>query len=156
MTTQPNLTEVRSGSPATARVTQRFAASAERVFDAWLDPARIARWFGPGLGEIVRVDVDARIGGRFSIVQRRGRDDVDHIGEYIEIDRPRRLVFTWGVVPEPPDSRVVIEIAPLAGGGCELTLTHEMAPQWAEFAPRSAAAWTKMTDAMAEDLERGD
>ena len=135
-------------SPAKARVTRRFTASAERVFDAWLDPKTIARWFAVGLGEMRRIDVDPRLGGRFSWVQRRGDVDVDHVGEYLELDRPRRLVFTWGVLPDAPDSRVVIDIAPL-DDGCELTLVHEMPSQWQEFAPRSTDAWVRMTDAMA-------
>lgn len=134
-------------TPAKSCITRRFRASSERVFDAWLDPKAIGRWFGPGLGHMTRIDVDARVGGRFSWVQRRGADDVDHIGEYVEIDRPRRLVFTWGVLPDAPDSRVVIDIE-RRDDGCELALAHEMPPEWAEFARRGAEAWLKMTAAM--------
>jgi len=137
----------RSESPK-ARVVHRFRASPERVFDAWLDPAKIALWFGPGLGEMVRIDVDARVGGRFSFVQRRGTQEIDHVGEYLELDRPKRIVFTWGVAPEPVESTVTIEIAP-RGDGCELVLVHEMAPKWAEYVARTEHGWRTMLDAMA-------
>ena len=130
-----------------ARVVWRFRASPERVFDAWLDPAKIALWFGPGLGEMVRVEVDPRVGGRFSFVQRRGAQDVDHVGEYLELDRPKRLVFSWGIAPDPPESRVTIEITPQAAG-CELVLVHEMQPKWAEFVARTERGWSTMLEAM--------
>jgi uncharacterized protein YndB with AHSA1/START domain len=133
-------------------VTQRFEASPERIFDAWLSPELIGRWmFGPALRdeEVVRITLDARVGGRFSFVVRRQGNEIDHIGRYVEIDRPRRLVFTWAVAPDAEDaSRVTIEIVP-QGSGCQLTLTHEMQPQWADFTPRVQEGWTKMLDALA-------
>ena len=138
-------------APVQARVTHRFTASPERVFDAWLDPERIGRWmFGRLLRdeEVVRITLDARVGGRFSFVVRRGGEELDHVGHYLEIDRPRRLVFTWTVAPEPEEgSRVVIEIVPVdepKGRGCVLTLTHELPAEWADYLDRTRDAWAKM------------
>ena len=139
-------------SSVSARVTRRFSSSPERVFDVWLDPGKVPQWFAPELGEMVRVEIDPRVGGSFSFMQRRDGEDVDHVGEYLEIDRPRRLVFTWGVPPEPPDkSRVLIDITPLETG-CELTLTHELHPDWADYVDRTEAAWAKMLDTMDQGL----
>jgi len=79
------------------RVTRTIRAPAERVFDAWLDPAMIPRFIvGPDVRdeELVHVQVDARVGGRFSFLVRRGGQAIDHVGTYREIERPRRLVFT--------------------------------------------------------------
>jgi uncharacterized protein YndB with AHSA1/START domain len=142
------------------RVTRRFTASPERVFDAWLDPAMLGRWmFGPSLRdeEIVRLTLDARVGGRFSFVVRRQGQDIDHVGTYLEFDRPRHLVFTWGVAADIQDesrdsSRVSIDIARLSNG-CELTLTHAMHPKWAEYAARTQAGWTTMLEALGRALE---
>ena len=114
-----------STPPAQARVTRRFDTSAERVFDAWLDVQRVRRWFGPDLGPVTFVDIDARVGGAFCIVQQRGGDDVEHVGSYLEIERPHLLAFTWRVPPSPESSRVSVEIEGVEGG-CELTLRHEM------------------------------
>ena len=142
--------------PILVRVGGRFSASAERVFDAWLSPAMIGRFmFGPQLREeeIVRLSLDARVGGAFSFVVRRKGEEIDHIGRYLEIERPRRLAFTWAVAPEPEDSsRVVIKIAPLASE-CELTLTHEMQPKWADLAPRVEQGWSTMLGALAKALD---
>jgi len=102
----------------TARVTHRFAASAERVFDAWLDPRTVGKWlFATPTGEMVRVEIDPRVGGTFVITERRDGEDVMHTGEYLEIDRPRRLVFSLRVQKYAQDSdRVVVEITPLSTG----------------------------------------
>ena len=142
--------------PATAvRVTRRFDASPERVFDAWLVPALIGRFmFGPALRdeEVLRIELDARVGGAFSFLVRRQGTEIDHVGHYLEIDRPRRLAFTWGIAGESTDeSRVTIDIAPI-DGGCELSLVHVMDPRWADFADRVRSGWTTMLDALSRTL----
>jgi len=132
-------------------VTHRYPFPAERVFDAWLDP-RIARrfLFTTPEGEVVRCDIDARVGGRFTIVDRRPPGDehmaeggdIEHVGEYLEIDRPRRLVFTFGVPQfDPTMTKVTVQVAP-EGDGCVLTLTHgDVPPEWVE---QDREGWTKI------------
>jgi uncharacterized protein YndB with AHSA1/START domain len=129
------------------RLSRRFDFSAERVFDAWLDPAVASRWlFTTPESRIVRAQIDARVGGRFSLVDRRGDEEIEHVGEYLEIDRPRRLVFTFGVPAfEPGFTRVTIEIVP-EDEGCRLTLIHEDVPEaWAE---ETSAGWGRLLDAL--------
>ena len=93
-----------------------YPATRERVFDAWLDPALIGQWmFGPKLRDetVVCIEVVARVGGSFSFVVLRQGTEFDHVGEYLDVDRPSRLVFTWGMRENLPEtSRVTIEIAP--------------------------------------------
>ncbi len=143
-------------APATASISKRFAASAERVFDAWLDPHWLGRWmFGPAVRDeqIVRLTADARVGGQFSFVVDRAGTIVDHVGEYLALDRPRRLVFTWATRDTlPATSKVTVRIEPLGETACHLTLHHEMAPEWAAFADRAAASWQKMADALERAL----
>jgi uncharacterized protein YndB with AHSA1/START domain len=110
----------------TVRVTHRFTAPAERVFDAWLDPQKARRFlFATPTGQMVKAETDPRVGGKFTFTDRRDGVDVEHTGEYLEIERPRRLVFTF-VVPlySAVVTKAIIDIVPLADG-CELTLTHE-------------------------------
>ena len=118
----------------TLRISRHFDACPERVFDAWLDPATAGRWlFSAPNGEMVKVDIDARVGGHFRFVDRREGEDVEHVGEYLEIDRPRRLVFTFAVPKySVQQTTVSIDIVPV-GSGCELHLLHEgVLPEWAD------------------------
>jgi uncharacterized protein YndB with AHSA1/START domain len=137
--------------PVHAIVLHRFGVSAERIFDACLDPAWVGRWmFGPNVRDeqVVRLALEPRVGGKFSFVVNRNGTEVDHVGEYLEIERPRLLAFTWATRDTLADmSRVIIEITP-RDEGCEVKLTHVMGARWSEFVDRAAGAWSKMLDAL--------
>jgi uncharacterized protein YndB with AHSA1/START domain len=125
-------------------VSHRYAATPETVFDAWLDPKIAPRFlFATPTGRMIVCEIDARVGGRFDLTERRpDMGDVKHVGEFLEIDRPRRLVFTFGVPQfNPGMSRVEVEIRP-AGTGCEVTLTQRDVPD--EWAARSSEGWSKI------------
>lgn len=91
--------------------TIRIAARPDIVFGYFVDPERMARWLGPAI-------LDARPGGELRISVA----GVHHgSGQYLEVDRPRRLVYTWGwAAPEyqipPGSSRVEVELAPIEDG----------------------------------------
>jgi len=136
----------------TVRVTHRFSASTERVFDAWLDPAKAGRFlFATPQGRMVRAEIDARVGGSFVFTDRRDGEDIEHKGQYLEIARPRRLVFTFAVPKFSAEAtQVTIDISPEAGG-CELTLTHEgVLPDYAE---RTEGGWKMILETLASRLE---
>lgn len=128
-------------SCARIRVTRRFRAPPERVFDAWLDPETAGLWlFATALQPMARVKIDARVGGAFCFADRRGGEDIEYSGEYIEIARPRRLAFTLSMNNRLPDiTRVTAEIVPLKTG-CRFILTHENLP--ADYASSMKARWT--------------
>ena len=138
-------------------VTHRYAHPAEKVFDAWLNPALARRFlFTTPDGEVVRCEIDARVGGRYTIIDRRPKNDthftgdIEHVGEYLEIDRPRRLVFTFGVPRfEPGFTRVTVEIAP-DGDGCILTLTNDDVP--ADWAESNHEGWTMILSSLEREL----
>src|ERR687890_430268 len=74
------------------RITRRFEASPERVFDAWIDPQTARKWlFTSPSSETNSTEMDARVGGTWKITDRRGGTDYTGVGEYVEIDRPHRL-----------------------------------------------------------------
>jgi uncharacterized protein YndB with AHSA1/START domain len=147
MTPSQGKTTMPKESTATVRVTRHFDAPAERVFDAWLDPSRAGRWlFSTPTGRMVRAEIDARVGGVFVFVDRRNGEDVEHRGEYLEIDPPKRLVFKF-VVPKysPLYSRVAVDIAP-SRGGCDLTLVHDGV--LAEYEERTQSGWQSILDGL--------
>ena len=131
------------------QVRKSFTASPERVFDAWIDPDKAPKFlFATPDGKITRCDIDARPGGRFTIVRRDEQGDTEHVGEYEVVDRPRRLVFTFGVPRYSSEmTRVSIDITPTSSG-CDLTLTHEgVLPDWAE---KTKEGWTMILDSLAK------
>ncbi|MGB8365103.1 MAG: SRPBCC domain-containing protein [Rhizomicrobium sp.] len=82
-------------------ITRIFDAPRELVFEAWTNPKHLAAWWGPSAFTNPLCEADARPGGKYHIVMR-ANDEVaaimgrDHPcgGEYIEVVRPSRLVFT--------------------------------------------------------------
>jgi len=136
---------------AIVQVTRRFSATAERVFDAWLDPNTAGKWlFATPTGRMSKVEIDARVGGSYLIVENRDGADVEHIGKYLEIDRPRRLVFTLKVPKYSQEiTTVTIEIRAL-DSGCELTLTHEgVLP---DYVASTTSGWKMILDQFAATL----
>lgn len=143
-------------APVILTVTRDIAASPETLFDAWLDPA-IARHFlfATSEGEMLTCEIDARVGGRALIVERRASGDTHHHLLFDEIDRPRRLVFRFRADPakEGEWTRVTIDIVPHEGG-TRLTLTHEMDPAWAAYEEQTRKGWTMILASLATVLEK--
>lgn len=141
--------------PVILAVRRDFAASPERVFDAWLNPEMARRFlFATPDGEMQAVEIDARVGGVARIVERRPQGDAAHRLKFEVIERPSRLVFLFAADPavEGEWTRVTIEIAANATG-CTLTLTHEMDPQWAAYEDRTRQGWTMILDGLARITE---
>jgi|GEM_PF-1241261 len=118
------------------RVSRAYACNAERVYDAWLSPklARQVLFATPPHGEVIRCDIEPGINGKFVITDRRRVPDesvtveVEHCGRFLQLDRPRRIAFSF-LVPQFSDyeTAVIVDIVP-QGDGCELTLRHDLGP----------------------------
>jgi uncharacterized protein YndB with AHSA1/START domain len=113
------------------RVSRRFDAPRERVFDAWINPEVLKQWWAVGPDWTTpTADVDVRPGGRYRLSMQQP-DGVVHtaVGEYKEVSPPERLVYTWtweGNAPEmegSADTLVVVEFIE-DDGGTEVVLTH--------------------------------
>jgi uncharacterized protein YndB with AHSA1/START domain len=132
------------------RVSRRFEFPAEMVFDAWIEPGMARNFlFATPTGEMQEVEIDARVGGRFTIAERRPDGDAAHHGTYLEIERPRRLVFAYSTEPGQAATHVAIDIAPDGDDGCTLALVHELAPEWADYEARTREGWTQVLDTLA-------
>ena len=107
---------------------RRLNAPPAKVYAAWTDPEKIARWFGPAqvVAGSVRADIDARIGGRYRISFKM--EDGEHHevgGVYREMVPNRRLTFSWAWHSTPErESQVTVSLKP-DGDGTLLTLHHE-------------------------------
>jgi uncharacterized protein YndB with AHSA1/START domain len=134
--------------PILLQVSRDLAAPAEKVYDAWLDPKLAGRFlFATTQGKMVRAEVDARVGGRFLFTDRRDGEDIDHTGTYLELVRPTRIVFTFGVPKfSPNEDRITLDITPRGPASCTITLTHEMQPDMAHMKDRSQHGWTMILE----------
>lgn len=80
------------------RMSRRYQAPRERVFDAWVNPEVLKQWWAaaPTMDTPI-AEVDARVGGHYRLAMRDTTNGETHtlVGEYREIRRPERLVYTW-------------------------------------------------------------
>jgi uncharacterized protein YndB with AHSA1/START domain len=113
-------------------LTRRFDAPPERVFDAWTNPELLRRWWAALQGwETAVAEVDLRPEGRYRLSMRDPHADAEYTvsGEYLEVQPPDRLVYTWTWEGEPEIMRgsegtvVVVELHE-DGNGTELRLTQ--------------------------------
>jgi uncharacterized protein YndB with AHSA1/START domain len=133
--------------PASVRLSRQVSAAPERIFDAWLDADEARRFLFAGrIGDAIRSQIDARVGGGFRIVRHRGGDAIEYSGEYLEIDRPHRLVFSLFVEKYAQrDDRVIVEIAPVAHQSL-LVLTHELSLPNPAQRSRIQCGWAMVLD----------
>jgi glutathione S-transferase len=109
------------------KLERRFKAKPDRVFVAWIEPKQLVQWFGPEGMTVPAHKIDPRVGGSW-LTTMRGKDGQEHTvsGVYREIDRPRRLVFTWAWHNEGKrghETEVIVEFRP-DGDGTLMTLTQ--------------------------------
>jgi uncharacterized protein YndB with AHSA1/START domain len=113
------------------RVQRVMPAAPELVFDQWLDPESLAEWMCPRPARCVDVTVEPRVGGRV-------RFDVDHsgtsvliTGQFLAIERPQLLRFTWSNSnwPDPTVVSVVdVAFAPIGEGETLMSIEHSLVP----------------------------
>ena len=100
----------------------------EQVFAAWLDAASLKQWMCPGDVTSAAIEVDARVGGKFRIVMMHGHGDDEHWGEYLAIEPPALLSFTWRSANTDLRTTVVTVEFLERGASTELILTHRGLP----------------------------
>jgi uncharacterized protein YndB with AHSA1/START domain len=131
------------------RVSRQVRAAPKRIFDAWLnaDEARTFLFVGQ-IGDAISSQIDARLGGGFRIVRHRDGEDVEYSGEYLEIDRPHRLVFSLFVEKYAQrDDRVIVELAPVEEQSL-IVLTHEFSLWNPTQRSRIERGWARVLDAL--------
>lgn len=104
-----------------------FEASCERVFELLTDPVDLARWWGPRGFTIPEASLDLHAGGSYRFSMQPPEGELFHLsGEFLEVDPPARLVYTfrWDE-PTPDDTETVVTFALEArGDATEVALSH--------------------------------
>ncbi len=135
-------------------VRRQIAVRRERVFQAWLDSESLAQWMRPGNFTHATVSVDPRVGGGFRIMMEgRPEGDVEHRGEYLAIEPPSLLSFTWISRYTDHEPTVVTIEFHERGTGTELVLTHRRLPPREIEGHRKG--WTDVVRLLEEALTRG-
>jgi uncharacterized protein YndB with AHSA1/START domain len=142
------------GSGETLVVRRFIPAPRERVFAAWLDPASLAQWMRPSGMTDAKVEVDSRVGGKFRIVMIQGREQFEHTGEYLSIEPPARLAFTWiSKATDLEPTEVTLEFLERPGG-TELVLTHRRLP--AEQVESHRGGWSDILRLLQEMYQKSE
>ena len=140
---------------ATAAVVVRrtIAASAEDLFDAWLDPQALALWMRPGTIQSTVAQVEPRVGGSYAITMQSASGPILHKGVYRVIDRPTRLAFTWiTAFTENVETLVTVDFI-RQGQRTEVVVTHEQLPESAM--PSHHKGWTSGLEHLDEACRQG-
>ncbi len=141
-----------STSPvAQLTVRREIAASPEELFDAFLDAKSLGEFMRPGSEKQSDVTVDPRVGGKFSVNMYVNNTVIPHWGEYREIERPRKLVFTWvSKNTNDQESVVTIQFHPIAGSKprTEVVLTQLLLPD--AQVKGHIGGWTRIVELLDE------
>jgi uncharacterized protein YndB with AHSA1/START domain len=110
-------------------VRRTIRASAERTFDAWTQPEQLCAWWGPRPVTCSGAEVDLRVGGRYHIVNALPDGTTVTIeGEFEQIHRPSKLVYTWRMGQGIEESsRVTVRFEP-HGDATEVVVVHDQIP----------------------------
>jgi uncharacterized protein YndB with AHSA1/START domain len=141
---------------AVVHVQRTLPFPVDAVFGAWLD-ADLAKLFlfAAPHGVVEETLIDARVGGAFSVIDRRGDHNILHTGEFTRIERPTRLSFTFRVPAFHAHSTPIhLHFAPAEGGGTYVVLDAGHVPP--AMRDRATFGWTMMLDRLGFALESRD
>lgn len=128
-------------------------ASPDRVFDAWVDPSQLGRWWGPEGATASSVVMDVRPGGAWrTVIRIPDGTELPVSGAYREIRRPDRLVFTWAWEDDKGqrghETEIALSFEP-SGAGTRMRLEQRRFES-AESRDQHRMGWSSSFD----DLER--
>ncbi len=102
------------------KIVRKFDVAPEVVFDAFTKPESMRVWWT----DQTTFDIDLRVGGRWTIIRKEEETEYTATGEYLEIDRPHRLQYTYAMPQFSPNSDTIsITIIP-EEAGCVVTFVQ--------------------------------
>jgi uncharacterized protein YndB with AHSA1/START domain len=136
-------------------ITRIFDAPRDVVFQAWTEPGRVARWWGPQGFVTTYCDMDIRPGGGFRVCMR-SREGAEHWkqGVYREVVEPERLVFTfaWEDAEGKPGHQTLVTVS-FAEEGAKTKLTlHQAVFETVARRDEHQRGWTSTLERFAEYL----
>ncbi|MGV9803027.1 SRPBCC family protein [Mycobacterium sp. NPDC003449] len=139
----------------TVRVQRVMPATPDVVFDEWLDAETMADWMCPRPVRCVAITIEPHVGGRVRFDVDDSGTSVLITGQFLAIDRPRALRFTWSNSdwPDPTLVSVVnVEFAPAGDGETLMSIEHSLIPP--EEFDGFHHGWTLTFEQLAAVLQR--
>lgn len=146
-----------ASGPWVLELTCTLEASCERVFEALTEPAELVTWWGPAGFTTPEIEMDLSVGGGYRLGMQPPDGELFYLaGEFLEIDPPSRLAysFRWEE-PDPDDRETVVRVSlDTVAGVTRLSLWH------GEFATQARLAlhesgWTDSLHRLSELLDPG-
>jgi uncharacterized protein YndB with AHSA1/START domain len=140
-----------TGSAGLRLTTSRvIAARPERLFEAWISPAHLRKWWGPPGGHCTHAAVEPVVGGSYLLANTLADGSAVEIsGRFTIIDAPRQLAYTWQVRPGPDRTELVTVTFAACEGGTEVTVEHVQIPD-EHSRTEHAAGWAACLDRLAD------
>ncbi|TQM61872.1 SRPBCC family protein [Humibacillus xanthopallidus] len=140
--------------PLVLELTCALGASADRVFTALTDPAELPKWWGPSGFTTPVIWIDLKVGGGYRLGMQPPDGELFHlVGEFLEIDAPTRLAYTFRWEdPDPDDVETVVRLFLEAeGSGTRVSLRQSPFATDARLALHRAG-WTDSLQRLTELL----
>ena len=134
----------------TLTVELTISAPIEAVFDAWLDADKLKGFMLPGHDmPAPKITLDPKLGGEFEIIMMDGENAIRHTGEYLEIDRPNALTFTWLSPYTLDGSTVYLTFESIDDAHTRVVLRHDKFPTQSSC-DSHRNGWTRILACLAE------
>jgi uncharacterized protein YndB with AHSA1/START domain len=137
----------------TTLVARLLPAAPAVIYDEWLDPEALSDWMCPRPARATNIDLEPTVGGRLRIdIEEQGVRFVV-TGRYVELDRPRRLSFTWSCStwPNPNvESLVTVTLEPRGDNETFMTIHHALLPP--DLVQQHQSGWARIAEQLGAEL----
>lgn len=135
------------------QIVRTFDVAPEVVFDAFTKPEAMRVWWT----DQTTFNIDLRVGGRWTIVREEGGATYTATGEYLEVELPHRIRYTYAMPQFSPNTDIItIDIIADGKGGSQVTFVErgpDIAKELEELPPgnvsESEKGWQQGFDLMA-------
>tara|TARA_B110000858_G_scaffold115070_1_gene131531 strand:+ start:50524 stop:51030 length:507 start_codon:yes stop_codon:yes gene_type:complete len=139
-------------------LSRTVVAPAEKIFDRWLIPTFVGSWmFGSHIGneKVIDLQNEVRPGGSYNYRIKRNGKEFLHDGEYLEIDRPKRLSFSWRETAKKNAHKSKIKLSlDMQDGKTKLRLSMQIDQTLELYADEIKQQWSERLKALTEQVSK--
>jgi uncharacterized protein YndB with AHSA1/START domain len=132
-----------------------YNAKPEVIYEAITTADKAKKFmFATFTGKMIKHEIDARVGGTFTFVDRRPDGDAAHYGTFTAVEPAKMLAFEFSVQKDSPKKDLVtISLEPLKKG-TKVTLTHEVDEEYEEVRDQIQDGWDSILDGLGAALRK--